>query len=391
MIELGQTPSGALILTCEYAPFPGGIATYASQLTKVLREAGHSVGVIAPDYPDLPAAPDQDVQRLLRHHAFTPMQALAVLRAINSAPPDRLLLAADIRAVLLAALNRRLGGRPFRAMIHGSEVSKFGPRSPLRALVQGAYRSADVVCANSRATLEIFSANLGPLARGVVTYLGVDPGCFEPPPPAFEHPELASLADDATIVCTVGRIEARKGHREAIEVVRLAQERLGQAPLVYVAAGRVEDDDYARAVQDEARERGVRAIFTGRLSDGDLARLYAASLCHLLPAQELSGKIEGFGLVLIEAGARGCPSIASRVGGIPEVLRETGFVCPQNDLAGMAEAIIALKGNSHLRRKLGEAARRNAETFNWTACARATFPELSWPETAPAASPAVSA
>jgi len=90
----------------------------------------------------------------------------------------------------------------------------------------------------------------------------------------------------------------------------------------------------------------------------------------------LPGKIEGFGLVLVEAAAQGCPSIAAAVGGIPEVLGETGALVAPDDLDGFAARIAEFAGNAAARGAHGAAARARAERFTWAACARTTFPEL---------------
>jgi phosphatidylinositol alpha-1,6-mannosyltransferase len=374
--EAVRAPKGVIVLACEYAPFPGGIATYASELVRAVRAAGYAARVVAPAYPDLPCEADPDVRRVLGHHAFSTGQAALALATINRAPGDLLLLAADIRSVLLAYGNRLLGGRPYRAMIHGSEVSKFAPGSPLRAIVRRAYHRAVMVSSNSAATLSIFSANFGAPRRGVVNYLGVDPHWFHAVDGPFEHPDLARLEAGVPIVCTVGRIEPRKGQREALQVMARLRRSAGLRDVVYVAAGRAEDQDYAEAVRAGARELGVRVVLPGRLSDDDVSRLYRRSLCHLLPAQQLWGKIEGFGLVLLEAGAQACPSVTTRVGGIPEVLGESGIICEAGDLDAMARTAVGLFRDAGLRSRAGEAARENARRFNWRACAAGTFPEL---------------
>ena len=370
-------PDGVIVLTCEYAPFPGGIGTYAGQLVNEVRKAGFAAMVLAPDYPDLPQpAAEPDTHRILRHHQISPVAALNILSRLKASPPDRVFLAADIRSVLLASLLKPLHRRPFRAMIHGSEVSKLKQRNPLTRLASRGYRTADVILANSKATLDLFAANFGDPFRSAVTYLGVDESWFEPATGGFEHPDLAALPAGASVICTVGRIEARKGHSEALRIIARAQQAYGLHDPVFVMPGMPEDQTYADAVQVEARSLGVRAIAPGRLSQDDLRRLYARAACQLLCAREIAGKIEGFGLVLLEAAAQGCPSVATRVGGISEVMGETGFLAAADDFDGMARAVAAYALDADLRRAHGMAALRRAETFTWAECARRSFPEL---------------
>ncbi|MEE4450767.1 glycosyltransferase family 4 protein [Novosphingobium resinovorum] len=374
-------PPAAVILTCEYPPFPGGIGTYSGELVAALAGAGIAVEVIAPSYPDLPDEVRDKAGHhlLLGHHHISPMAALRVLAVLRRAPRSALILAADIRTVLLLWLLRPFHRRAYRVMVHGSEASKFDRGGVLFAIARRAYHRAQLVAYNSVATRDIFRARLGIPCLEAVTYLGVDRQWFEAAPTAsFEHPELAALPPDAAVFCTVGRIEARKGQVQAIRALaqaRTTMPRLGEA--VYVIAGRTEDEDYAKQIVEEARRLSVRVIVTGRLSTDDIKRLFRRSLAHLLFAVALPGKIEGFGLVLLEAAAQECPSIVTGVGGIPEVLGSTGALVEEGDLEGFARHIVACAEAVDRRGAAGRAARLCARRFTWTACAKATFPEFA--------------
>ena len=116
------------------------------------------------------------------------------------------------------------------------------------------------------------------------------------------------------------------------------------------------------------------------MSQNDLKRLYARSACHVLAARDLPGRREGFGLVLLEAAAQRCPSVATRAGGIPEVMGETGILVPQDDAKALSSAILAYAVDGGRSRTEGLTARERARSFNWRACATATFPTLDWSE-----------
>ncbi|WP_165799502.1 glycosyltransferase family 4 protein [Sphingomonas oleivorans] len=370
----------AIILSCEYPPFPGGTGSYAGNLVEQLRAAGVRTTAIVPDYPDLPQRPAPDTHRILRHHKIAPATALKVLRLLMASPRSAVFLAADIRSVLLASLFSRLTGRPYRVMVHGSEAIKFKRKSLMRTIVRAAYCRSEMVSTNSAATLAIFEDSFGHVPQGKVNYLGVDEAWFAPPPETFENVALAALPQDARIVVTVGRIEDRKGQLETVQLLADAQARHGVEGLVYIVAGRVESDDYADQVKAAAAAAGVRLILTGRLSDEDIRLLYKRALAHILCARPLPTKIEGFGLVLVEAGAQHCPSIASHVGGIPEVVGEDSpLLFAPEALGAMADAVAALARDPAWRAELGAAAFARARGFNWRACAEGTFPELLAP------------
>jgi glycosyltransferase involved in cell wall biosynthesis len=77
---------------------------------------------------------------------------------------------------------------------------------------------------------------------------------------------------------------------------------------------------------------------------------------------------ESFGVSAVEASATGLPVVASRFGGIPEIVvhGETGLLVDPDDIHGFGEAIVTLGENEDLRRQMGVKARARAEErFNW--------------------------
>jgi phosphatidylinositol alpha-1,6-mannosyltransferase len=366
--------SGVILITCEYPPFAGGVATYAEGLIGAVRSNGIPATVIAPSYSDLPSPPaESDTHRVLGHHRIAPIAAWRILSILRRQPIDRILLAADIRSALLLYLLRAFHRRTYRVMVHGSEASKFSARSPFFRLARCAYLHADLVSYNSEATQAIFHEGIGRPSRETVSYLGVDPRWFEPADSHFEQADLARLPESSNVVCSVGRIEARKGQLETVRILARARDLYGLTDPIYVVAGKPEGDDYVASLQSEATCHGLTLIAPGRLSEPDLKRLYQRALCHSLFAQALPGKIEGFGLVLLEASAQGCPSVATRIGGIPE----TGALVDPDDLDAAARAIAAYAVQPALRVRQGENARERARSFSWASCAAKTFPEFS--------------
>lgn len=377
----GAAPTGAAVVTCEFPPFPGGIGTYAGALTAVLADRGLAVTVVAPFYQDLAdeqaVPPGIQVRRILGHHKVGLTSLPALVSALRSVPLNQPILAADIRSVIALFALQPIHRRQFRAMVHGSEAAKFRKWSVPFQIARRAYSAASMVLFNSEATKEIFERGFGKMRDPHVSYLGVDRFWFEDASEVFDNPELAALLDDQLIVCSVGRLEPRKGHIEALGAIARLQERHGTAKLVYVIAGRAEDESYAALLMAEARRLSVKVLLTGRLSRADLRLLYKRSLCHMLLASSLPGKIEGFGLVLLEAAAQECPSIATASGGIPEALGSTGVLVEEGNLDRAAEKIWSMVSDPKARKALGRASRQHAQNFTWARCADVTFPEFA--------------
>jgi glycosyltransferase involved in cell wall biosynthesis len=75
---------------------------------------------------------------------------------------------------------------------------------------------------------------------------------------------------------------------------------------------------------------------------------------------------ETFGLVVLEAMMAGRPAIASRIGGLPDVLAdgESGYLVPPGDVTALRAAIEQLVFNPTLRQRMGQAARGRAAEFS---------------------------
>jgi glycosyltransferase involved in cell wall biosynthesis len=283
--------------------------------------------------------------------------------------------AADIRSAIVLRIFKSLTGHPYAVTIHGSEVSKLGKRGIDGALASWSYRSAAVIFANSHATKQLFLKNVPCSVPVRVTHLGVDSQWFQPSPEYFEHEVLALIDGKADIVSAVGRVEDRKGHLYTLEAMKRLAAEPGFEKIVYVIAGAVIDQAYAANLERRASSLGLRCVMTGPLSAGDLRRLYHRSICHMLTALTVEGKIEGFGLVVLEAAAQGCPTIATRVGGIVEVVRdgETGLLCPEGDSAAITAALHKMVLNASYRQRVSGNCLRHAAEFTWNRCVEVTY------------------
>jgi N-acetyl-alpha-D-glucosaminyl L-malate synthase BshA len=113
-------------------------------------------------------------------------------------------------------------------------------------------------------------------------------------------------------------------------------------------------DGPARAeVERRAAESGLGDAIVFATERQDLVPWLSVADMFLLPSAQ-----ESFGLAALEAMACGVPVVASKVGGLPEVIDDgvTGFLCPPDDLDLMAERGIALLTDRALRASMGRAA-----------------------------------
>lgn len=269
------------LLTTEYPPFYGGVATWSGGVARALAEAGHDVRVFAHLGGGATGAAAEDVSAAVPvtrlhgrswnrwGHLWTAAQVRPRLRE------GELVLAATWP--LAGAL---VGQAPLAVAWHGSDLT----RAPVIA---------------GREVVAAAAVNL-PVSRFLGGVLGaahtVLPYPIRPGPPARRGDKLLVIA----------RLNAQKGVDRAI---RLAA-RLGR-PIDVVGDGPERPHLEALAV-----ELGVAATFRGFTREIPWEGTWAVALLSR-PYPDGSGA-EGLGLVLLEAAARGVPSIGSRVGGIPE-------------------------------------------------------------------------
>ena len=111
--------------------------------------------------------------------------------------------------------------------------------------------------------------------------------------------------------------------------------------------------------------KGYNVVFAGNVPDDELPNYYAACDVFVLPSVS---RLEGFGLVMVEAMATGKPVVASNMPGMREVMSdgEEGLLAEPLNALDFAHKITILLDDGDLRRRLGENARRTAETrFSW--------------------------
>jgi phosphatidylinositol alpha-mannosyltransferase len=243
------------------------------------------------------------------------------------------------------------GAAPVVATFHSGAT-----RSRLFDLAAPALRRvADRVAirvAVSRAAARFAGSRIGGAYRIVPN--GVDVARFATAEPADLGPGTKALF--------VGRLDARKGFRVAVEAFgRLAEDR---PDLQLVVAGDGPERAVIDAIPTELRSR-VRLL--GTVPNAELHPIEAA--CDLYLGPSLGG--ESFGVVLVEAMAAGLPVVASDIPGYDEVVTDgvEGLLVPPGDPRALAEAAGAVLDDPTRARALAAAGRARAATFDWAVVA----------------------
>jgi phosphatidylinositol alpha-1,6-mannosyltransferase len=171
---------------------------------------------------------------------------------------------------------------------------------------------------------------------------------------------------DCPSVLSVGAIKPRKGQLLSLQAFARLKQRLPAARFRIV--GEVAHTAYYRRLQDWiAQERLADVEFLGAVPEACLHQCYREAAVFLLTPQQAGLHFEGFGLVILEAGAFGLPVVAARSGGVASAIRpgQTGLVAEPDDVPALAEALYQILSDPALARRMGLANREWAETLTW--------------------------
>jgi teichuronic acid biosynthesis glycosyltransferase TuaC len=232
--------------------------------------------------------------------------------------------------VAVVALGLALGV-PTVVKLHGSDMDVLATRPSLRRQLAWALPRAARVVAVSRALGRAAAALGVPADRIDIVTNGVDDALFHPRDRAAARAELGRGGDRRPWLLFVGRVEVDKGMLDLTAAFQRVAAASPDAVLVVVGDGK------ARAAAEEAlRPLADRVVFAGARPLAEMPVWMAACDVLTLPSHH-----EGTPNVLLEALACGRRVVATRVGGIPDVVHrpELGALVPVADAGALAEAL----------------------------------------------------
>ena len=357
------------VITETFLPKVDGIVKVACLLLDHLKRRGVDALIVAPHYGDGASYNEAPIHSLpslslpLYPEARLGFPTLALYRQLAAFQPDvahlfhpvmigiptmAMLKWMDVPTVTSFHLDYARLARQFRI----GALSLGFTRPFVDALTRRVFNWADFSLAPSRLVQQRMQRlgirNVGLWRRGV------DADAFNP---KFRSPEIrAEMTQghpDATLLLYVGRLSEEK----QIERLRPALRQLANTRLAIVGDGPARpwlEHEFA----------GLPVTFMGYLRGERLAKAYASADVFVFPS-----RLETFGLVVIEAMAAGLPVVASRVGGVGDIVCEgvNGYTFDSGDQAGLLNGLRKLVSSDDRRRWMGRQARAYAETQSWEA------------------------
>jgi phosphatidylinositol alpha-1,6-mannosyltransferase len=359
-----------LVITNDFPPRPGGIQTFGYEIVR--RFEPDSVTVLTSDWEgaaEFDAAQDFKIIRANTKTLLPSKSTLSMAREIVVAENiTRVLFGAAAPLGLLASPLRKLGVKNIVGMTQGHETGWAmtpGTRQALRKIGN----DTDYLTYISEYTHKKIAKALSPDAASRMRRIvpGVDATEFSPANSTSGNQLRSELGwiDRPVIVC-VSRLMARKGQDELIRALPEVHQTSPMASLIIVGEG-----PYRKDLESLVKKFGLEEFvhLTGKVSQGDLSKWYAAGDIFAMPCRTRMGgwDVEGLGIVFLEGSATGLPVIVGDSGGaIDAVLDgETGYLVDGTNTNEIAQRISQLILYPDVAKRMGEAG-RNWVTQEWT-------------------------
>jgi glycosyltransferase involved in cell wall biosynthesis len=197
---------------------------------------------------------------------------------------------------------------------------------------------------------EFINSGISQEHNSVTIYSGIEIEKFKTKINIEKKKEQLGLKSDDFIVGIVSRLEPGKGNEFIIKSIPKIIPVVPNIKFLFVGEGYLKGKLESLAISEGVKQK---VIFLGLRDD-------VPELLHIFDIVCLASLYEGMGRVLLEAQASGKPVVATKIGGITDIVKEneTGILVKPRDIDALAQAIIRLAQNHTLRIQMSEQARR---------------------------------
>jgi phosphatidylinositol alpha-1,6-mannosyltransferase len=366
-----------VLLTHEFPPFAGGVATYCEELALACCRLGIPVEVWTLGSPEEHTSPWPFPVRRFGGRTSLRIKDLVRLAAgvtsgMRKEGRGALWLVASYGAQQAWLFLSGLGltsGRPWVPVFHGSELLRYRRYPWLRGRFSQTPPPVRV---------GVVSQFVGNLFRGLYPELFDRTECvLAPGAPRERMRELLAVQKpppqegSPLSVLTLARLHPRKGQLEVARALACLPKSLREQ-VRYMVGGKG-DKGYLAYLQGFCRQQGITLEYLGRVPEEELSAVYLACDIFAMASRQLPTSVEGLGLAYLEAALYGKPAVGYCSGGVPEAVihKKTGLLVPEGDFRALGHAIEELLSSPELRGKLGRQAKAHALGFRWETTAKA--------------------
>jgi phosphatidyl-myo-inositol dimannoside synthase len=314
-----------LLLTYEYPPFYGGVATY---LFNLMQAAPADAQVVV----DVPPKGEHWIKTGWRQYF-----------KVRKEKPDMIAVSHVLPAGYVAFKINFWFKTPYIVFTHGTDILTARKNAWKRYWMNFVLKRAKIVVANSRFTAGLLQE------EGII-------GNVEVVTPGVNIPLQPTTYNLQANIVSVGRLVERKGFDTMIKAMPAILKEVPDARYTIIGNGPYYDELVRFA--HELRVENFVQIRTD-IDDAGKYRLLREASIFALPAKQVGNDVEGFGIAAIEAASIGLAVAVGRSGGATETVVDgvTGIVVEPDAPSFLAEAIIRLLKDPTLREKMGEAGR----------------------------------
>jgi N-acetyl-alpha-D-glucosaminyl L-malate synthase BshA len=346
----------------------GGSGVVATELAHALARRGHEVHLISSDEPfrwraGVPRLSFERVETPAYPLFREPQYLLALATALVRLSRDHRLDIVHAHYAVPHATAAYLAGQILTAdgvpapprmltTLHGTDITLVGSDPSYARVVAFSIEQSHGVTAVSNSLRADTIA-----ALGITRNIRVIPNFLDcevyrrRPVPELRRRLLAGGVEHVVVHASNFRPVKRIG-----AVFEIFQHIRAQLPARLVMIG---DGPDRRPLEQHLAEAGLQDVVEFAGEQHDLVPWLSAADLFLLPSEQ-----ESFGLAALEAMACEVPVVASRVGGLPEIIDDgrTGFLCARDDIDGMAARSVAVLSDPELRGRVGRAAAEDVRT-----------------------------
>ncbi len=346
-----------VVMVGKFPPHLGGVASHLYNLSKQLRKKGYEILVLT--YPHDKIRDIDDIKVLhaptinvkgFRGLIFTLTGTKKLVEIVKKENADIIHAHYIFPPGFIALMASMVTKKPYYVTVHGSDAFILSSMSILKPIFHLILKNASKVLVVSR-KLKDRIMELGiPSEKVMISYNIVDIETFNPHLKTSFRKEIG-INEKEDLILFVGNLVPQKGVEYLLRAKNLMKSKtylviVGGGPLLKKLKKMVKDEN----IKD--------VIFTGPRRD--INNIMAASDIVVLPSVS-----ESWGIVLLEAMAMGKPIVATRVGGIPELVDEdVGILVKPRDPHALASALEELLSDKEKRELLGKNGLKRAMRFS---------------------------